>query len=191
MTCGRSENQSESKGKADPAWILWVDPAWRDPAQPKPWAGHTRGQGTQTHLAVGAGLLENPVEKTDGCLGMPWTRLDGAQDGCPTNVVHHQELRQGVLSLRILCPANSEPNPPCVATPGCAPELRVTVQEWVDFVSSGQVRKTNTEKGLCWLHDSSMRAHIPAPGSSSWGELGSHFLPLPLPCSALLHPNSR
>lgn len=45
----------------------------------------TQGERAQTHLAVGAGLLENPVEKIDRYLGMPWTRLDGAQgdDGLP------------------------------------------------------------------------------------------------------------
>lgn len=33
---------------------------------------------------------------------------------------------------------------PC-GYPRCAPELRVTMEEWVDFMSLGQVRKTNTE----------------------------------------------
>lgn len=95
-----------------------------------------RGQGTEAHLAVGAGLLEHPVEKTENrCLGMSWTRLDEEIMGCPKNMVHQQELRQRVLSLGNSMSGKFRAKPNLCGYPRWAPELRVTIEEWVDFVS--------------------------------------------------------
>lgn len=151
-----------------------------------------------TYLAIGAGLLEHPVEETQtDRLGMPWMRLDAAQPtpgaGRDGAAIHLLEARTERASLQAWSISKSYARA-CTGCPGLGEFSVLQIQSQtcpgdvmllrsvcdhgggvalaVCVLRASEKAPTckRKEKMLCWLHDGLLHLSTVSSSTSLWGQ---------------------